>query len=671
MSDIMDAAKRLVLGRPMRSDGLGHTLLPKRIALPVFASDALSSVAYAPDEILLTLALAGFTATTMSPWIGVAVVGVLLVVVASYRQNVHAYPSGGGDYEIATENISPRAGLTVASALLVDYVLTVAVSISSGAQYAATAIPALRGHELPIAVTLIILLTIANLRGVKESGKMFAIPVYLFMAAVGATAVIGFVQFVTGNLGRAESASYDVVPSSAFDQGLVGLAGAFLIARAFASGCAALTGVEAISNGVPAFKKPKSRNAATTLALLGLTSMFMIMSILLLASATGVVYVEDPATDLLIDGHAPVGYVQVPVLSQLAHTIFASFPPMFYVVSAVTGLILVLAANTAFNGFPVLGSILARDGFLPRQLHKRGDRLAFSNGIVSLAFAAIVLVVLFDAQVTRLIQLYIVGVFVSFTLSQLGMVRHWTTALRLAYDPVQRSKMKRSRVLNVVGLGMTGTVLVVVLATKFTHGAWIALLAMAGVFLVMRAIRKHYDAVAEELELDEDVATERALPSRVHAIVLISKVHKPAMRALSYARATRPSVLEAVTVSVDPDETARLVEHWESLDLPMPLRVLDSPFREITRPVLSYVRSVRRESPRDLVVVYLPEYVVGHWWEQLLHNQSALRLKGRLLFMPGVVVASVPWRLASTATTAGTEPVLYARPTEPDDTKAP
>ena len=671
MSDIMDAAKRLVLGRPMRSDGLGHTLLPKRIALPVFASDALSSVAYAPDEILLTLALAGFTATTMSPWIGVAVVGVLLVVVASYRQNVHAYPSGGGDYEIATENISPRAGLTVASALLVDYVLTVAVSISSGAQYAATAIPALRGHELPIAVTLIILLTIANLRGVKESGKMFAIPVYLFMAAVGATAVIGFVQFVTGNLGRAESASYDVVPSSAFDQGLVGLAGAFLIARAFASGCAALTGVEAISNGVPAFKKPKSRNAATTLALLGLTSMFMIMSILLLASATGVVYVEDPATDLLIDGHAPVGYVQVPVLSQLAHTIFASFPPMFYVVSAVTGLILVLAANTAFNGFPVLGSILARDGFLPRQLHKRGDRLAFSNGIVSLAFAAIVLVVLFDAQVTRLIQLYIVGVFVSFTLSQLGMVRHWTTALRLAYDPVQRSKMKRSRVLNVVGLGMTGTVLVVVLATKFTHGAWIALLAMAGVFLVMRAIRKHYDAVAEELELDEDVATERALPSRVHAIVLISKVHKPAMRALSYARATRPSVLEAVTVSVDPDETARLVEHWESLDLPVPLRVLDSPFREITRPVLSYVRSVRRESPRDLVVVYLPEYVVGHWWEQLLHNQSALRLKGRLLFMPGVVVASVPWRLASTATTAGTEPVLYARPTEPDDTKAP
>ncbi|PFG35516.1 amino acid/polyamine/organocation transporter (APC superfamily) [Flavimobilis soli] len=671
VSDIMDAAKRLVLGRPVRSDGLGHTLLPKRIALPVFASDALSSVAYAPDEILLTLALAGFTATTMSPWVGVAVVLVLLVVVASYRQNVHAYPSGGGDYEIATENISPRAGLTVASALLVDYVLTVAVSISSGAQYAATAIPALRGHELSIAVGLIVLLTIANLRGVKESGKMFAIPVYLFMAAVGATAVAGFVQYVTGNLGRAESASFDVVPSSAFDQGLVGLAGAFLIARAFASGCAALTGVEAISNGVPAFKKPKSRNAATTLALLGLTSMFMIMSILLLASATGVVYVEDPATDLLIDGHAPVGYVQVPVLSQLAHTVFASFPPMFYVVSAVTGLILVLAANTAFNGFPVLGSILARDGYLPRQLHKRGDRLAFSNGIVSLAFAAIVLVVLFDAQVTRLIQLYIVGVFVSFTLSQLGMVRHWTVALRLAYDPAQRARMKRSRILNVVGLGMTGTVLVVVLATKFTHGAWIALLAMAGVFVVMRGIRKHYDQVAEELELDEDVAAERALPSRVHAIVLISKVHKPAMRALSYARATRPSVLEAVTVAVDADETARLVEHWESLDLPMPLRVLDSPFREITRPVLSYVRSVRRESPRDLVVVYLPEYVVGHWWEQLLHNQSALRLKGRLLFTPGVVVASVPWRLASTASTAGTEPVLYQRPTDPDDTKAP
>lgn len=659
VSDILDAGKRLLLGRPVRSEGLGHTLLPKRIALPVFASDALSSVAYAPDEILLTLALAGIAATTLSPWVGLGVVVVLVTVVLSYRQNVHAYPSGGGDYEIATENLGKTPGLTVASALLVDYVLTVAVSISSGAQYAATAIPALRGHETLVAVGLVVVLTLVNLRGVKESGRFFAVPVYLFMLAVGATAVVGFVQYVTGTLGRAESAAYEVVPSAAYEQGLVGVAGAFLVARAFASGCAALTGVEAISNGVPAFRPPKSRNAAATLAMLGAISAFMLGSILLLAIATGATYVEDPARDLLIDGHAPVDYVQVPVLSQLAHTVFAGLPLVFYLISAATGLILVLAANTAFNGFPVLGSILAKDGYLPRQLHTRGDRLAFSNGIISLAVGAIVLIVAFDAQVTRLIQLYIVGVFVSFTLSQLGMVRHWTSALRLAYDPAVRSRMKRSRAVNVVGFSLTATVLVVVLLTKFLHGAWIAILAMAVAFLVMRKIRRHYDAVAAELELDADVDTERALPSRVHAIVLVSKIHKPVMRAIAYARATRPSTLEAVTVAVDQEDSAALVERWESLGLPVTLRVLDSPFREITRPVLSYVRSIRRESPRDLVVVYIPEYVVGHWWEQLLHNQSALRLKGRLLFTPGVVVASVPWRLASSVASAAPDAQLY------------
>ncbi len=661
MSDIVDAAKRLLLGRPVRSDGLGHTLLPKKIALPVFASDALSSVAYAPDEILLTLAIAGVGATVISPWVGLAVVVVMVVVVASYRQNVHAYPSGGGDYEIATKNLGRTAGVGVASALLVDYVLTVAVSISSAAQYAATAMPFMRGHETQLAILLVALLTLVNLRGVRESGRVVAIPVYLFMFAVGLTAVIGFVQYATGTLGVAESAAYEVVPQDAFDQGLLGLAGAFLVARAFASGCAALTGVEAISNGVPAFRKPKSRNAATTLLLLGSISAFMIMSILLLASATGVKFVEHPSTSLRVDGElVSEGFVQTPVLGQLAHTVFASFPPMFYLVSAVTGLILVFAANTAFNGFPFLGSILAKDGYLPRQLHTRGDRLAFSNGILTLAAAAVCLIWFFDAQVTRLIQLYIVGVFVSFTLSQLGMVKHWTRLLRVAYDPAERNRMRRSRAVNVVGFALTATVLVVVLITKFTHGAWIALLAMGVIFVVMRSIRRHYDAVSRELALNEDVDTERALPSRVHAIVLVSRIHKPVMRALAYARATRPSVLEAITVAVDPEDSQRLVDEWETLDLPVPLRVLDSPFREITRPVLGYVRSVRRESPRDLVVVYLPEYVVGHWWEQLLHNQSALRLKARLLYTPGVVVASVPWRLSSTLAQGGTDPSVYA-----------
>jgi len=654
--DLAAAAKRLLLGKPVRSDRMGHTLLPKRIALPVFASDALSSVAYAPEEILLTLSLAGVGALVVSPWVGLAVVVVMLTVVASYRQNVHAYPSGGGDYEVATVNLGPTAGVGVASALLVDYVLTVAVSISSGAQYAATALPVLRGHEAMFAMVVVAVLALINLRGVRESGTAFAIPVYLFMVAMGSLALVGGIRYLTGTLPLAESAGLQLMPEAGFNQGLTGVAGGFLVLRAFASGSAALTGVEAISNGVPAFRTPKSKNAATTLALLGGISISMIMAILLLSRATSVTFADRPQEQLLRDG-VPVGdaYVQHPVISQLSNAVFHGWGFMTTAVAVVTGLILVLAANTAFNGFPVLGSILARDGFLPRQLHTRGDRLAFSNGILTLAGGAIVLIWAFDAQVTRLIQLYIVGVFVSFTLSQLGMTRHWTRELRTEPDPTQQRRMRRSRVINAFGFVMTATVLLIVLVTKFVRGAWIAILAMAFVFVLMKAIRRHYERVAAELALGSDADAARALPSRVHAIVLISHLHRPTMRALAYARASRPQVLEALTVSVEPEETQALRQEWDAMDLPVPLKVLDSPFREITRPVISYVRSVRRESPRDLVVVYIPEYVVGHWWETLLHNQSALRLKGRLLFTPGVVVASVPWQLSSTEGQTGLE----------------
>ncbi len=656
MSDLSAAAKRLLLGRPVRSERLGHTLLPKRIALPVFASDALSSVAYAPDEVLLTLSIAGVAALAVSPWVGLAVVVVLVTVVASYRQNVYAYPSGGGDYEVATVNLGPTAGVTVASALLVDYVLTVAVSISSGAQYAATAIPALRGHEASFAIGLVVLLTLINLRGVRESGTAFAIPTYLFMAAIGTVAVVGAVRYLSGDLPPAESAGLDVLPEAGFESGLTGLAGAFLVLRAFASGSAALTGVEAISNGVPSFRPPKSRNAAITLALLGTISVTMIMAILTLARVTGVRYVDDPASQLLRDG-VPVGedYEQHPVISQLAASVFGGKGLLFTLVAVVTGVILVLAANTAFNGFPVLGSILARDGYLPRQLHTRGDRLAYSNGIITLAAGAVVLIWAFNAEVTHLIQLYIVGVFVSFTLSQLGMTRHWTRELATEPDAVRRAHMNRSRAINMFGFLLTAAVLVIVLATKFVRGAYIAILAMAVVFVLMKAIHRHYTNVRRELALGPDAAEARALPSRVHAIVLVSHLHRPTMRALSYARAFRPQEIEALTVGVDPDEVAELRKQWDALDLPVPLKVLDSPFREITRPVIAYVRSIHRDSPRDLVVVYIPEYVVGHWWEQLLHNQSALRLKARLLFTPGVVVASVPWQLASSAGQTGLE----------------
>ena len=624
---------------------MGETLLPKRIALPVFASDALSSVAYAPDEIFLTLSMAGLSAYAFNWKIGIAVAVVMLTVVASYRQNVRAYPSGGGDYEVASVNLGKTAGVTVASALLVDYVLTVAVSISSGVQNATSALPWLDGHEAMAASGLVALLVAMNLRGTKESGSAFAVPTYLFMTAIMGMAIWGYVRYVAGDLPKVESAGLEIRPEEAFAGSVSTLAMVFLLARAFSSGCAALTGVEAISNGVPAFRKPKSKNAATTLLLLGTIAVTMLMSVIVLANLMDLRYAEDPHSQLLRDG-VPVGnsYEQDTVIGQLAKAIFDNAPILFYFTIACTGIILILAANTAFNGFPVLSAILARDGFLPRQLDTRGDRLAFSNGILVLAIAAIILIQAFDAEVTRLIQLYIVGVFVSFTFSQLGMIRHWNRHLATETDKAERGKMMRSRMVNAFGLLMTATVLVVVLVTKFLSGAWIAIVAMVVIFVIMKGIRRHYSLVSDELAIDD---SDVMLPSRVHAIVLVSQLHKPTMRAINYARVSRPNSIEAITVEFDPEVTAALLAKWESLGIPIPLKVIDSPYRELVRPVVRYVRERRQASPRDVVTVYIPEYVVGRWWEQLLHNQTAFRLKSRLLFSPGVMVTSVPYQLRS------------------------
>jgi len=625
------------VGQPFRSDRLAHTLLPKRIALPVFASDAMSSVAYAPEQIFATLSVAGLAAYAYAPWIAILVCVVMLVVVASYRQNVHAYPSGGGDYEVATTNLSPNFGLLVASALLVDYILTVAVSTASGVANVGSAIPVVGDHPVAFSILIVVLVTAANLRGIREAGLAFAIPVYIFIASMLGMILTGLVRWVIDSPMRAESADFGVVA----EHSLSGLALVFLLLRSFSSGSAALTGVEAISNGVPAFRKPKSRNAATTLAMMGVLAVTMMLGLVFLAVVTDAHIVEDPAVQLV---GAPADYFQKTLIAQVAEAVFSGFPFGFYVVSFATGLILILACNTAFNGFPVLGSILAQDRYLPRQLHTRGDRLAFSNGIVFLAVVALILLVAFQAKVNSLIQLYIVGVFVSFTCSQAGMIRHWNRLLRTEKEPAARRRMRRSQTINAVGFCFTAIVLVIVLVTKFLAGAWIAILAMAVIFVTMKAIKKHYDRVARELAADED---DMVLPSRIHAIVLVSKLHLPTMRALAFARATRPDRLEAVTVNVDPEDTAALAREWEDRQIPVALKVIDSPFREITRPILEYVRRVRRDSPRDVVTVFIPEYVVGHWWEQILHNQSALRLKGRLLFTPGVMVTSVPWQLSS------------------------
>jgi amino acid transporter len=638
-------SKRIIVGRKLRSSQLGETLLPKRIALPVFASDALSSVAYAPDEVFIMLSVAGVSAYAFSWKIGIAVALVMLTVVASYRQNVHAYPSGGGDYEVATVNLGRTAGVTVASALLVDYVLTVAVSVSSGVQNAASAVPFINHHETGWACGLVLLLAAMNLRGVRESGAWFAIPTYGFMFGILGMAAYAAYRGWTGDLPDVESARLHIEAAPGYQGNIGTIAMVFLLARAFSSGCAALTGVEAISNGVPAFRKPKSANAATTLLLLGGIAVTMLLSIIILARQMSLKFVDPNDLERLREGdgsNVPKGFDQHTVIAQIAKAVFNDFPPGFYFVVAMTGIILVLAANTAFNGFPVLGSILAKDGFAPRQLGSRGDRLAYSNGILFLAGLAVILIIAFRAEPTRLIQLYIVGVFVSFNLSQLGMIRHWTRHLKTTTNAAERRRMYRSRAINSFGLAMTAVVFVVVLLTKFLAGAWIAILAMVVFFAIMKGIRGHYDRIEEELVVgDEDPI----MPTRVHAIVLVSKLHKPTMRALAFAKATRPNVLEAVFVASEQDHSDRLIEEWDQRHIDVPLKVLYSPYREIIRPIVQYAVEIREHNPRGVVAVFIPEYVVGRWWEQLLHNQTALRLKGRLLFTPGVMVISVPYQL--------------------------
>ena len=655
MSSFVESAKRVLIGRPIRSKAAARQLLPKRLALPIYASDALSSVAYAPDEILLTLALAGSLALIKSVWVGVVVACVLAVVVLSYRQTVHAYPSGGGDYEVVTTNLGPSWGLLVASALLVDYVLTVAVSISSGANYLTTIFPGLRGSEVPIAVGLIIFLTLVNLRGTREAGTAFAIPTYAYMIAIAVMIIVGFVRLFMGNLPMADSAAYDIHAASSHLDGLTGLGGVFLLMRAFSSGCAALTGVEAISNGVPNFKRPKSRNAGITLLMLGGIAASMMISILVLARHTGLQMVDDTSM-VYLHGSAQPDVHFAPVISQLASTIFGDGSLLFIFVTAVTGFILILAANTAFNGFPTLASVLSRDSFLPRQLYKRGDRLSYSNGIMALAVGASALVILFDASVTRLIQLYVVGVFVSFTLSQLGMIRHWNKRLRLPQNGSERSKVLRSRSVNIIGFMMTGFVLAVVLVTKFTHGAWITVLLIALVFTIQRLIRRHYDTIRGQLRV-EDWHTRRALPSRVRALVLVSNLSKPSMRAIATARAQAPINLEIVSVVSDLEEEKHIRREWKESGLPVPLTLVASPFRDITQIVISYVRSRRQRSPEEMLVVYIPQFLVQHWWENLLHNQMALRLSRSLLRIPGVVLTIVPWKLGEDIQVDGTQSV--------------
>lgn len=646
--------KRLLFGRPYRTDREGQTMLPKRLALPVFASDAVSSVAYAPEAIFLVLSLAGAAAVGLAPWVAVAVVAVLLVVVASYRQVIYAYPTGGGDYEVARRNLGPLPGQVAGAALLIDYVLTVSVSISAAVANLGSVVHVVSRYSVVVAALAIVLLTAVNLRGVRDSGRTFAVPVYFFIASIVLMVVWGLFRWaVLGDDLSAESHDLVFDPAATHQ---TGLALVFLVLRAFASGSAALTGVEAVGHGVPLFRKPKSRNAARTLALIGGLTAAMFLGLIALAVITGVTLAEDP-TDL--DG-APAGYHQKTLVVQLADAVFSGAPWMTGVIVAATGIILVLAANTAFNGFPILASVLARDKFLPTQLANRGDRLSYSNGIVALAIAAILATIVVQGSVQTLIQLYVVGVFTSFTIGQWGMVVHWTRELaEIDVLRRRRRRMQRARVINALGLACTSVVLVIVVITKFTAGAWFVVLVMVLLVLLMRAISHHYGTMASRLARWEG---RPVLPSRIHCIVLVSNVTLPTMRTIAFARATRPDYLEAVTVSVELAHTKALVAAWEEKRPKVPLKVIESPYRDVNGPVLEYVRRIRAQNPRDVVALYLPEFIEENWWERALHNQSARRLTRRLLHESGVMVTSVPWKMSGLDDDApedeGTEPTV-------------
>ena len=615
----------------MRSNQMGETLLPKRLALPVYCSDPISSNAYATQEILLVLALGGAAMVLATPWVALVVVSLLGLVTLSYRQTCYAYPNGGGAYAVSKANLGRNASLIAAAALLVDYVMTVAVSVAASVENLTSAFPQLLPYTVWLCCGIIVVLMLMNLRGVRESGTLFAIPTYGFILSVFAMLGVGFYQVLVGHTPVAESASLGFSHG-----GPVGAALIILLLRAFASGCTSLTGVEAVSNGVPTFREPKSRNASTTLLAMAGLSIAMMIGIAVL-SAMSNVHIAENASDLT---GVPSGYEQRTVLAQLSSAIFGNNTFGFFAVQLSTTFILAMAANTAFNGFPILASILADDRFLPKQLTRRGDRLVFSNGIIMLSGIAMLLIIAFDGSVTRLIQLYILGVFVSFTLSQSGMVVYWR---RQAEEHGWTFRHLGSAAINAIGAAATAIVLVIVLLTKFTHGAYLVVIAVPLLVFAMLQVKKHYTKVSHQLA---PKAAGMVLPSRMHAVVLISQVNEPALKALAFAKAIRPSSITALHVDVHRLRTEKLMHEWSDREIAVPLRIVACEYRDLITPVINYLERIEI-GPRDVVQVFIPEYVTGHWWEAVLHNQSALRLKSRLLYMPGVMVTSVPYQLRS------------------------
>lgn len=596
--------KRMILGHPLATAAEKHERLGRISGLAVFASDALSSVAYGTEEIMLVLVTAGAAAIAYSFPIMVGIVILVGIVAASYWQTIHAYPSGGGSYIVAKDNLGTLPGLVAGAALLIDYVLTVAVSTAAGVAAVTSAFPAFFSWRVPICIVTVIAVTTANLRGVRESGRLFTIPTYWFIASLGTLLLAGGYRILTGT----------VQPYPAEELKVAEAISVFLLLRAFSSGCATLTGIEAVSNGIPAFRVPEPKNASITLAW---------MASILGATSLGIAY-------LAYLYHVTPKEAET-VVSMLARATMGE-GLLYYNIQAATAVILFLAVNTSFQDFPRLSSILARDGFMPRQMANRGDRLVFSNGIVILAGLSIVLLIAFQGSTHALIPLYAVGVFLSFTLSQAGMVRHWLKEEHPAPHHI---------ILNGLGALTTGVVTVVIAVSKFTHGAWMVILLIPLIVLGLMRIRSHYEQVAAMLSLE---GARRPRIGKNPVVVLVAGLHKGVVDALEYARTISPSVT-AVTVDLDSTQTAKLQRRWPEWAPDIPLVVLESPYRSIIQPLLEYIDRMEKQGEGRYLTVVIPEFVPSHWWAHVLHNQTALLIKAALLFKPGKVSVSVPYHL--------------------------
>ncbi len=615
---MLSTFKRFFVGQPIPTSEESHQRIGKIVALAVFASDAISSTAYATEEILLVLVPLGGVAASIEYLIplSVIVMGLLTLVVLSYRQTIFAYPNGGGSYVVSRENLGETPSLVAGASLLVDYILTVAVSISAGVAAITSAVEPLRDHKVALCLFFVAVLTLANLRGLKESGRVFAVPTYVYVLSLGTLIAYGLYRSFFGGL--------DALPtdpealSELTHQGtlMTGIT-AFAVMRAFSSGAVALTGIEAISNGVPAFRPNESKNASITLMWMGtiLASFFFGISVLAHRLQPTVSHEET-------------------LMSILATAVFGNGTFFYFLLQASTAAILLLAANTAFADFPRISSILAQDGFLPRQLHNRGDRLVFSNGVLALAAVASLLIIAFGGVTTKLIPLYAVGVFTGFTLSQYGMVKH--------HRKLREPRWKLHATLNMVGSIATGIVLIVVVTSKFTHGAYIPAILIPLIVLLLRAIHRHYQRVASVLRVPEGYRPRRHTHT---VVVLVGGIHQGVLAAISYAKSLAPDRLVAVTVVQTTEDVDKITEQWERFHINIELQTVFSPYRELTQPILKYLDDLDATYDNDIITVVLPEFVLTRWWEQLLHNQSALVLKTRLLFRTNTVVTSVPFHL--------------------------